>query len=190
MSDDGEVALWRQASSDLLALVVDAELTEMLGYRLERELALEALAARAELADRMCRHRWLAMEAARRAWAAWEEIDLTVGLPPGVRAGARSPKGPRTGGRQPDRPRPRRPVNPLTTAAGDRRQRPCPFAASPAPANAHSPTTSLASTSPAAIIATKHPSCTSTPARLLHPNPGRHLCTEGAVGPRTEVDRR
>jgi hypothetical protein len=83
MSDDGEVALWRQASSDLLTLVVDAELTEMLGCRLERELALEALAARAELADRMCWHRWLAMEAARRAWAAWEEIDLTVGLPPG-----------------------------------------------------------------------------------------------------------
>jgi len=83
MSDDSEVALWRQASSDLLALVVDAEVTEMLGYRLERELALEALAARAELADRMCRHRWLAMEAARRAGAAWKEIDLTVGLPPG-----------------------------------------------------------------------------------------------------------
>ena len=45
---------------------------------------LEALAARAELADRMCRHRWLAMETAPRAGAAWEEIDLTVGLPAGA----------------------------------------------------------------------------------------------------------
>jgi len=72
-------------------------------------------------------------------------------------------------------------MNPLTTA-GDHRQRPCPFPASPAPANAYSPTTSLSATSLSAT--------TSTRARLLHPNPGRHLCTEGAVRPRTEVDRR
>lgn len=75
--------LWRRASSELLEVIVDAEVTEMLGRRLERAVALEALAARAELADRLGRHRWLAFESARRAGASWADIDAAADLGPG-----------------------------------------------------------------------------------------------------------
>jgi hypothetical protein len=64
-------------------VVVDAEVSEMLGRRLERAVALEALAARAELADRLGRHRWLAFESARRAGASWADIDAAADLGPG-----------------------------------------------------------------------------------------------------------
>lgn len=78
-----ELPLWPRASSELLKLVVDAEVTELLGRRLEQAAALRALAARVELADRLGRHRWLAIESARRAGASWEDIDAAFGVGPG-----------------------------------------------------------------------------------------------------------
>jgi hypothetical protein len=45
-----------------------------------KEEALLALAARRELEDRMRRHRWLAMETARKAGASWAEIAAASGM--------------------------------------------------------------------------------------------------------------
>ena len=70
------------ASTDVLAAVVDAELARFLGKGPTKEQALLALAARRELEDRMRRHRWLAIETARRAGAGWSEIATAVGVKP------------------------------------------------------------------------------------------------------------
>ena len=70
------------ASSDVLAAVVDVEIAALLGRAPSKEDALLALAARRELEDRMRRHRWLAMETARKAGATWSEIAAAAGVRP------------------------------------------------------------------------------------------------------------
>ena len=70
------------ASTDVLAAVVDVEIAEVLGRTVSKGEALLALAARRELEDRMRRHRWLAMETARKAGATWSEIAAAVGVKP------------------------------------------------------------------------------------------------------------
>ena len=72
----------RWASSDVLAAVVDVEIAALLGRSPSKGEALLALAARRELEDRMRRHRWLAMETARRAGATWAEIAAAAGVRP------------------------------------------------------------------------------------------------------------
>lgn len=72
--------LYRWASTDVLAAVIDAELARFDGTGPTKEQALLALAARRELEDRMRRHRWLAMETARKAGAAWAEIGAAAGM--------------------------------------------------------------------------------------------------------------
>lgn len=76
------VPLDRWASTDVLAAVVDVEIAVLLGRTPSKDGALLALAARREMADRMRRHRWLAMETARRAGASWSEIAAAVGVKP------------------------------------------------------------------------------------------------------------
>ena len=75
--------LWTQASIDVLALVVNPEIDALLGRPLTKDRALVALAARQELADRMRRHRWLAIERARASGATWAEIDTALRYQPG-----------------------------------------------------------------------------------------------------------
>ena len=70
------------ASTDVLAAVVDVEIAALLGRAPTKGEALLALAARVELEDRMRRHRWLAIETARRAGASWAEIATAVGVKP------------------------------------------------------------------------------------------------------------
>jgi hypothetical protein len=71
------------ASSDVLAAVVDVEIAAVLvGRTPSKDEALLALAARRELEDRMRRHRWLAMETARKAGATWAEIAAAAGVRP------------------------------------------------------------------------------------------------------------
>ena len=72
----------RWASSDVLAAVVDVEIAALLGRKPSKGEALLALSARRELEDRMCRHRWLAMETARKAGATWSEIAAAAGVRP------------------------------------------------------------------------------------------------------------
>ena len=72
----------RWASSDVLAAVVDVEIADLLGRTPSKGEALLALAARRELEDRMRRHRWLAMETARKAGASWTEIAAAAGIDP------------------------------------------------------------------------------------------------------------
>lgn len=72
----------RWASTDVLAVVVDAELALFLGKGPTKDQALHALAARRELEDRMRRHRWLAMETARKVGATWVEIAAAAGMAP------------------------------------------------------------------------------------------------------------
>ena len=72
----------RWASSDVLAAVVDVEIAALLGRAPSKGKALLALAARRELEDRMRRHRWLAMETARKADASWGEIAAAAGVRP------------------------------------------------------------------------------------------------------------
>ena len=72
----------RWASSDVLAAVVDVEIADLLGRTPSKGEALLALAARRELEDRMCRHRWLAMETARNAGGTWSEIAAAAGVQP------------------------------------------------------------------------------------------------------------
>ena len=74
--------LYRWASTDVLAAVVDAELARFVGEGPTKAQALLALAARRELEDRMRRHRWLAMETARKAGASWAEIGAAAGMAP------------------------------------------------------------------------------------------------------------
>jgi hypothetical protein len=74
-----QLPLWRQATTDVIAQVVDVEIDVLLRRPVSKERALGALAARQEIADRMRRHRWLAIETARRVGATWEEIDRTLG---------------------------------------------------------------------------------------------------------------
>lgn len=79
-----ELPLRRRASSELLNLIVDARNAELLGHAIEPAVALDALAARAELTDRFRHHRWLAVETARRAGASWDAIDAALGVPTGA----------------------------------------------------------------------------------------------------------
>jgi hypothetical protein len=75
---EARLPLWQQAASEVLTLVVETELARLLGRKVEKPELLAALAARRELADRMNRHRWLAIEAARSAGASWAEIDVAL----------------------------------------------------------------------------------------------------------------
>jgi hypothetical protein len=70
------------ASTDVLAVIVDVEIASLMGRTPSKDETLLALAARRELEDRMCRHRWLAMETARRAGATWAEIGAAAGMKP------------------------------------------------------------------------------------------------------------
>lgn len=72
----------RWASTDVLAVVVDAELAHFLGKGPTKDQALLALAARRKLEDRMRRHRWLAMETARKVGATWAEVAAAAGMEP------------------------------------------------------------------------------------------------------------
>ena len=72
----------RWASTDVLVAVIDVEIAVLLGRTPSKDEALLALAARRELEDRMRRHRWLAMETARKAGATWGEIAAAVGVRP------------------------------------------------------------------------------------------------------------
>jgi cystathionine beta-lyase/cystathionine gamma-synthase len=72
----------RWASRDVLAAVVDVEIAALLGWAPSKEDARLVLAAQRELEDRMRRHRWLAMETARRAGASWSEIAVAAGVRP------------------------------------------------------------------------------------------------------------
>jgi hypothetical protein len=76
-------SLWKRASTEVLALVIDPEIDALLGQPITRDRALVAEPARQELAERMRRHRWLAIEAFRTAGATWAEIDTAVGYRPG-----------------------------------------------------------------------------------------------------------
>ena len=76
--------LWKRASTDVLALVMDPEVDALLGRPIPKDRALAALAARRELAERMRRHRWLAIETARVAGATWDEIDTALHYKPGL----------------------------------------------------------------------------------------------------------
>jgi hypothetical protein len=75
-----DLPLDRGASTDVLAAVVDVEIAVLLRRVPSKEEALLALAARRELEDRMRRHRWLAMETARRSGASWAEIAAAAGM--------------------------------------------------------------------------------------------------------------
>ena len=75
-------SLGQWASTDLLAVVVDVEIVALLRREPSKDEALLALAARRELEDRMRRHRWLAMETARKAGASWAEIAVAAGMDP------------------------------------------------------------------------------------------------------------
>jgi hypothetical protein len=68
---------------DLLELVNETDLSRMLRTPLAKDVVLAALAARAELVDRLLRWRWLAIDQARAAGATWAEVDDAVGLPAG-----------------------------------------------------------------------------------------------------------
>ena len=70
------------ASTAVLAAVVDVEIAVLLRRTPSKADALLALAARRELEDRMRRHRWLAMETARKAGASWAEIAAAAGMDP------------------------------------------------------------------------------------------------------------
>ena len=65
--------------AELIEAVLDAEVAGALGRRLSTAEALGALAARAELIERLTRWRWLAAGQARDAGARWDDIDATVG---------------------------------------------------------------------------------------------------------------
>jgi hypothetical protein len=75
-----DLPLDRWASTDVLAAVVDVEIAVLLRRTPSKAEALLALAARRELEDRMRRHRWLAMETARRSGASWAEIAAAAGM--------------------------------------------------------------------------------------------------------------
>ena len=79
-----EIPLWRRASLDFLALVVDVDIDVLTGRPVDKGRALVALAARQELADRMRRHLWLSTETARASGATWTEIDTALASPPGA----------------------------------------------------------------------------------------------------------
>jgi hypothetical protein len=70
------------ASTEVLAVVVDVEIAAVLGRTPSKGEALLALAARREMEARTVRHRWLAMETARRAGATWPEIAAVSGVKP------------------------------------------------------------------------------------------------------------
>jgi hypothetical protein len=79
----GDQPLHVWASTDVLAVVVEVEMAVFLGRAPAKEDTLNALAARREMEDRMRRHRWLAMETARKAGATWAEIGAAAGMNPG-----------------------------------------------------------------------------------------------------------
>jgi hypothetical protein len=76
-------SLWKRASTEVLALVIEPDVDALLGQPITKDRALVADAARQELAERMRRHRWLAIEAPRTAGATWDEIDTALGYRPG-----------------------------------------------------------------------------------------------------------
>ena len=78
-----EEPLWKRASTEVLALVIDPEIDALLGRTVAKDRTLVALAARQELAQRMRQHRWLAIETARAAGATWDEIDTALRYQPG-----------------------------------------------------------------------------------------------------------
>jgi hypothetical protein len=75
---DQPLHLW--ASTDVLAVVVEVEMAVFLGRAPAKDDTLRALSARREMEDRMRRHRWLAMETARKAGATWAEIGAAAGM--------------------------------------------------------------------------------------------------------------
>lgn len=82
MSPDPHQPLYRWASTDVPAAVVDAEMARFVREGPAKDQALLVLAARRELEDRMRRHRWLAIETARKAGAGWAEIVTASGMAP------------------------------------------------------------------------------------------------------------
>lgn len=77
-------SLGKRSSSEVLALVIEPEIDALLGEPITKDRALLALAARQELAERMSRHRWLAIEAASALGATSDEIDTALGYRPGL----------------------------------------------------------------------------------------------------------
>ena len=80
---DHKQPLWKRASTEVLALVIDAEVDALQGRTIAKCRTLAALAASQELAERVHRHRWLAGETARAAGATWDEIDTALHYQPG-----------------------------------------------------------------------------------------------------------
>ena len=74
--------LWKRASTEVLALVIDPEIDALRGRTVAKDRTLAFLAARQELAERMRRHRWLAIETAGAAGASWDEIDTALRYQP------------------------------------------------------------------------------------------------------------
>jgi hypothetical protein len=84
VTEPGEpLPLWRQATTDVVALVVNTEIDVLLRHEITKEQALTALAAREEILGQFRRHRWLAIETARRVGASWDDVDRTLGRRPG-----------------------------------------------------------------------------------------------------------
>lgn len=80
----GHEPLRRQATTAILALIVNVDIDALLQRPISKDRALQALAARREIVDRMLHHRWLATETARAAGATWAQIDNALGLAPGL----------------------------------------------------------------------------------------------------------
>jgi hypothetical protein len=72
--------MYQWASTDVLAAVIESEMARFVGRGPTKDQALLALTARRELEDRMRRHRWLAIETARKAGATWAEIGAAAGV--------------------------------------------------------------------------------------------------------------
>jgi hypothetical protein len=77
-------SLWKRASTEVPALVTAPETDAVLGQPITNDRALVALAARQELAERIRRHRRLAIETARTAGATCDEIDTALSYGPGL----------------------------------------------------------------------------------------------------------
>jgi hypothetical protein len=80
----GHEPLRRQATTAIIAVIVNVDVDALLLRPISKDRALQALSARREIVDRMLHHRWLATETARSAGATWAEIDNALGLAPGL----------------------------------------------------------------------------------------------------------
>lgn len=80
----GHEPLLRQATTAVIAVIVKVDIDALLHRPISKDRALQALAARREIVDRMLHHRWLATETASAAGATWAEIDNALGLAPGL----------------------------------------------------------------------------------------------------------